>query len=111
MTRGERQRLDDVLAAIDVIREHLTRGDLSDTLVFDAVRIRLIEVGEAVKALPRELLEQEPAMPWDQVARMRDRLSHRYFDTSRAILQATVDRDLAELESAIGRLVRHVADD
>ncbi len=27
-------------------------GDLSDGLVFDAVRIRLLEIGEAVKALP-----------------------------------------------------------
>jgi hypothetical protein len=35
---------------------HLQRGDLSDGLVFDAVRIRLLEIGEAVKALPAEML-------------------------------------------------------
>ena len=44
-------------AAIDAIRSHLQRGDLSDGLVFDAVRIRLLEIGEAVKALPYELLD------------------------------------------------------
>ena len=49
MTRRDRQRLDDVLAAIDAIAEHLGRGDLHDGLVFDAVRARLIEVGEAVQ--------------------------------------------------------------
>ncbi|MDP9397904.1 MAG: DUF86 domain-containing protein [Actinomycetota bacterium] len=91
-----------------MIREHLARGGLSDGLVFDAVRVRLIEIGEAVKALPQELLDREPGIPWDQVAGMRDRLAHRYFDTSHAVLQATVDHDLPELEQAIDRLLEHV---
>lgn len=36
-------------------RSPLQRGDLSDGLIFDAVRIRLLEIGEAVKALPDDL--------------------------------------------------------
>jgi 8-oxo-dGTP pyrophosphatase MutT (NUDIX family) len=54
VTYRERQRLADIQAAIDAIRSHLQRGDLSDGLVFDAVRIRLLEIGEAVKALARK---------------------------------------------------------
>jgi len=50
----ERQRLADIQAATDAIRSHLQRGDLSDGLIFDAARIRLLEIGEAVKALPDE---------------------------------------------------------
>ena len=64
MRRDERQRLDDILVAIDAIRGHLERGDLADGLVFDAVRVRLIEIGEAIKALPTDLLGNEPAIPW-----------------------------------------------
>jgi hypothetical protein len=56
MSYRERQRLADIQAAIDAIRSHLQRGDLSDGLIFDAVRIRLLEIGEAVKALPDDLL-------------------------------------------------------
>jgi uncharacterized protein with HEPN domain len=84
----ERQRLSDIQAAIDAIRSHLRRGDLSDGLVFDAIRIRLLEIGEAVKALPAGLLDTQPAIPWRQVARMRDHLAHRYFDTAHAVLPA-----------------------
>ena len=105
MSRRDRQRLDDILAAIDAIRTHLARGDLSDGLVFDAVRVRLIEIGEAVKALPADLLAHEPDVPWTQVAGMRDRLAHRYFDTSHAILTATVENDLPELERAARSLI------
>ena len=74
------------------------------------MRVRLIEIGEAVKGLSAELLASEPAIPWAEVAGMRDRLAHRYFDTSHAIVQATIDHDLPELESAIARLVQRTQD-
>jgi uncharacterized protein with HEPN domain len=104
MTRDDRQRLDDILAAIDAIRGHLDRGELSDGLIFDAVRVRLIEIGEAVKTVSSELLATEPAIPWTQIAAMRDRLAHRYFDTSHAIVAGTVTNDLPELLAAVARL-------
>jgi uncharacterized protein with HEPN domain len=63
MSYRERQRLADIQAAIDAIRSHLQRGDLSDGLIFDAVRIRLLEIGEAVKALPDDLLATQPSIP------------------------------------------------
>lgn len=111
MSYRERQRLADIQAAIDAIRVHLRRGDLSDGLIFDAVRIRLLEIGEAVKALPDELLDSQPGIPWRQIARMRDHLAHRYFDTAHAILQATVDDDLPEFERAIQALLQSLPDE
>jgi hypothetical protein len=60
----ERQRLADIQAAMNAIRSHLQHGDLSDGLIFDAVRIRLLEIGEAVKALPDDLLATQPSIPW-----------------------------------------------
>jgi uncharacterized protein with HEPN domain len=72
---------------------------LSDGLIFDADRIRLLEIGEAVKALHDDLLATQPSIPWRQVARMRDHRAHRYFDTAHAILQATVDNDLPTLNA------------
>lgn len=104
MTDRVHQRLADIAEAINAIADHLTRGDLSDGLIFDAVRIRLLEIGEAVKALPAAVTEAEPGIPWTQIARMRDHLAHRYFDTNHAIVQATVDHDLPELDAAVTRL-------
>ena len=61
---------------------------------------------EAVKALPDDLLATQPSIPWRQIAHMRDYLAHRYFDTAHAILQATVDEDLPDLERAVQALTR-----
>jgi uncharacterized protein with HEPN domain len=107
----DRQRLADIQAAIDAIRSHLQRGTLADGLVFDAIRIRLLEIGEAVKALPDDLLDTQPGIPWSQIARMRDHLAHRYFDTAHAILQATIDDDLPELERAVQSMAQSLRDD
>lgn len=104
MTNRVQQRLADIAEAIAAIASHRERGDLADGLVFDAVRIRLLEIGEAVKALPPEVTAAEPEIPWAQIAGMRDHLAHRYFDTNHAIVTATVEHDLPELTSAINRL-------
>ena len=105
MSRSDRDRLLDVLEAGAAIAEHLRRGPLSDGLVFDAVRVRLIEIGEAVKDVSPELLAQQPSIPWRQVTAMRDQLAHRYFDTSHAIVAQTVGADLVELLVATGSLL------
>lgn len=110
MSRGDRDRLIDILEASSAISDHLQRGPLTDGLVFDAVRVRLIEIGEAVKDVSADLLAQQPNIPWRQVAAMRDQLAHRYFDTAHAIVAQTVGPDLAELTTAVKTLLATLGD-
>ena len=63
MSRRDGERLQDILDAVDAIRSNVARGELSDGLVFDAVRVQLIEIGEAIKAISPELLDTEPGHP------------------------------------------------
>ena len=104
MSRRDAERLKDILDAIAAIENHLTRGDLSDGLIFDAVRVRLIEIGEAIKAVSTELLDTEPGPPWSDIARMRDRLAHRYFDTNHGHVSGAVHHDPEPLKAAVLRL-------
>lgn len=110
MSRHDDQRLADILAAADAIEAHLKRGGIEDGLVFDAVRVRLIEVGEAVKAIDPALLADEPDIPWVDVAGMRNHLAHRYFDTAHSVVLATVTEDLPPLVAAVKRLLERFAD-
>lgn len=112
MSRRDAERLEDITAAITAIRSHVSRGDLSDGLVFDAVRVRLIEIGEAIKALPVQLLlETEPQTAWTDIARMRDRLAHRYFDTQHRYVAYAVNQELQPLEAAVQRILERVPTD
>lgn len=109
MTRRDQQWLEDIEAAWLAIRSHLTRGGLDDGLVFDAVRVRLIEIGEAVKAINPQLLDSETTVPWRQVARMPDHLAHRYFTTEIDAIQAVLDHDIEPLLTAARQLSRRLA--
>jgi uncharacterized protein with HEPN domain len=105
VTRRDHQTLEEIRDALDAIDQHLARASLSDGMVFDAVSMRLVEIGEAVKRLSEETRAQEPDIPWHDIAGMRDWLAHRYFDTVHGVVEATVTHDLPPLREAIARLV------
>ena len=105
MSRDSEQRLQDILEACETISRYVQRAVATDEVVFDAIRIRLVEIGEAVKDLIPDLLSTEPEIPWRTIARMRDQLAHRYFDTTHAIVMATARHDIPELAAAARRLL------
>jgi uncharacterized protein with HEPN domain len=110
VSRRDADRLDDLVAAEAAIRAHLDRGGLDDPLVLDAVRMRMVEIGEAVKGISPELLATESNVDWSDVAGTRNWIAHHYFDTDPDILMATIDNDLAPLMEAVHRLRERVAD-
>lgn len=110
MSRRDPERLTDILVAIDAIRAHLSHDDLSSGLVFDAVRVRLIEIGEAVKGITPATLATMPGIPWADVAKMRDHLAHHYFDTTHSIVQGTITNDLPALEDCVRRALESSAE-
>lgn len=111
MSRHDAARLGDIADAVEAIQDHLRRGDLHDGLIYDAVRVRLIEIGEAVKGIDPELLANEPDVPWRAIARMRDHLAHRYFDTDHAVVVDVVENELTPLESAVRSLAERARGD
>lgn len=105
MSRPDHERLGDIQAACGAIADYLAREGADDDIVFDAIRVRLIEIGEAVKDIDPELLATEPDIPWTEISRMRDQLAHRYFDTAHSIVRATAAHDIPLLAEAVARLL------
>lgn len=105
MSGRDLARLADIVEAVGAIQAHLARGGLEDDLVYDAVRVRLIEIGSAVESVSDELLAAEPDVPWGTLARMRDHLAHRDFDPERAFVQQVVVHELGPLLLAVRSLL------
>ena len=105
MKRADTQWLNDVLNAIAAIERHLKRGALSDPLVFDAVRVRLIEIGEAVSHVDQRLLRQEPKIDWRAIKDMRNQLTHNYFGTDELIVADVINHGLGTLVTAVDRIL------
>ncbi len=105
MSRSDQRLLEDISVACEAIIDYAGRDSAPEDLVFDAVRIRLVEIGEAVKGLTDGIKAREPGVPWNDIARMRDSLAHHYFDTSHAIVTETARSDVPALHAAVLRLL------
>lgn len=104
VSRSDAEVLEDIAAAITSIRSHLQHGPISVEIVMDAVAMRLLEIGEAVKALDAETTNTEPEIRWRAIAGMRDFLAHHYFATNPEVVQAVIDQDLQPLADAVERM-------
>lgn len=113
MTRSSRDRLADIRDAVDRISravEALEQAEVEGTedeaqLAFDALLYRLLVIGEAVKALPADLLARQPQIPWHEIARLRDLLAHHYYRVDARVIRRTVEAPLSELKEAVAKLL------
>ncbi len=99
-----------MVAAIVAIRAYTRAGKrafLRDAMTRDAVIARILQIGEAVKGAQAGGMDLEtlaPEVPWQQIAGMRDVVSHQYWRTDPQILWSVVEKDLKPLEAAARRL-------
>lgn len=94
--------------AIVRIRDYTREGRaafFADPKTQDAVVRNLEIIGEAAKNLSAGARALEAAIPWKQIAGMRDTLIHRYFGVKLEIVWEVVARDIDPLSAAIARLL------
>ncbi len=73
-------------------------------LVQDGVIRQLEVIGEAVKNLSKEIREENPHIPWKDIAGMRDKLIHHYFGVDIDKVWNTVQDEIPALKEDIIKL-------
>lgn len=83
--------------AVDYASRH-QRSDLDTDEVLRLALTKLVEiVGEAAKRVSEETRSRHPDIPWSAAARMRDRLTHHYFDIDLDVLWSTITIELPRM--------------
>lgn len=97
--------ISDILHAFDLISEFVIGMDFEtfskDDKTKSAVVMQLHIIGEAAKHVSDDLRQKNPDVPWKQLAGMRDRLSHGYFEVDYTIVWKVVESNLPELRPVI----------
>jgi len=101
--------LEDIRDAIDVVAEFIA-GMTYEQFEEDAKTafavIRALEVlGEAAKNIPDSVRQQYTAVPWREMAGMRDKLIHHYFGVNLEVVWKTATEDLPDLAPLIHQIL------
>lgn len=92
--------LDDIRTAIDKIERYATGLDhdafMADEKTVDAVVRNLEVIGEAVRQIPADFASTHPAVPWQRIAGLRNRIVHSYFGLDLEIVWQILQRDLPD---------------
>jgi uncharacterized protein with HEPN domain len=110
MPRDYKVYLDDILQAIEKVREYtagFSPAELAgDAKTFDAVIRNLEVIGEAAKAIPEVIRLKHPQVDWKRIAGLRDILIRQYSGVDAQIIWDIIQNKLSALEEQIRAMVK-----
>jgi uncharacterized protein with HEPN domain len=109
MIRDVRLYLDDILESINLINQYLegvTEEQFHKSKEKQDSVVRRIEIiGEATKSIANEFKEQNPHIPWQKMAGMRNILIHEYFGINWVTVWKTATQFIPPLKKDIQSLI------
>lgn len=106
--RDPRERLRDILGAVAAIERHARcdRETFEKDEMLQGWCVRHLRIiGEAASALPEEVRELAPDIPWNKITGMRNVLVHGYFEIDTGIVWDAATRDAPALKAPVVRLL------
>jgi uncharacterized protein with HEPN domain len=102
-------RLADILKAIERIRGYVADVTLArfqaDTLLFDAVSLNVLVIGESIARLPDPIKEELAGLPWKSMVALRNLVAHGYPELDERIVWDIATTRLNALEIVITPLL------
>ncbi len=102
--------LKDINKAIDSINNFIGGMDFeqfkNDDKTSSAVIRKFEIIGEATKNLPNNIKDNYPQIPWKDIAGMRDKLIHAYYEVDLNLVWITIQKRLPELQAFLDDVLR-----
>jgi len=101
--------LEDMELSMTRVKEYIEGLDFQhfkwDYKTVDAVIRNFEIIGEASKNLPKQLKVKYPNIPWEEMYRLRNRISHEYFGIDYEILWDIATKHLPQNHADIQRVL------
>ncbi|TAN45197.1 MAG: DUF86 domain-containing protein [Nitrospirae bacterium] len=112
MTRDVTLYLKDILDNMNkavLFTENMVFDGFAEDVKTSYAVVRCIEIiGEASKNVPYEIRRKYPAIPWQKMAGMRDKISHFYFGINLKKVWLVVKEDIPRLKPLIEQVLSDV---
>jgi uncharacterized protein with HEPN domain len=104
--------VEDILESIVWIEKFTANMDFEQFLADEKTRTAVVKkleiLGEATKNIPKSVRDKSRNLPWADMARMRDKLSHEYFGVRYDIVWKVVKEKLPVVKPSIETLLNYV---
>lgn len=104
--------LNDILDSIADIKEFVKgmscENFTGDKKTIKAVVRSLEVIGEAANKIPLDIRGSYPAIPWQEIIDMRNKLIHEYFGIDIDIVWQTIEDDLNPLEETARKILHEL---
>lgn len=100
--------LNSVLKTEEFIGDMSYRDFIEDDKTSSAVVRKLEIIGEASKNIPKEIRMKYKEVPWSDMAKMRDKMTHFYFGVDYEIVWKVIKERLPTLKQQIQKLLKEV---
>lgn len=105
-------RLYHILESIETIEEYTQNISFSEfignKLIKDGCAKRMENLCEASINLSKELKEENPFVPWSELAGMRIILAHKYFSVDSGILWDSIQNELPAIRESILGMINNL---
>ncbi len=107
--RSDADYLADILEATERILSYCQGFNydafMKDRIVQDAVVRNFEIIGEASKNISRESSQKYPQIPWNDFAKVRDKLIHHYFGVNLDIVWSIIETSLPQLRKHLTEIL------
>ena len=114
MSRDWKFYLRDILAECQNIRKfttNITFEEFTENIEKVYATAKAFEnIGEAVKQIPKEIQDEFSSVPWSEIAKMRDVLTHHYFGLDDKVLWDTLADDFVMFEEIVEEIAKKYLD-
>jgi uncharacterized protein with HEPN domain len=101
--------LEDISLSMERVQEYIAGIDFQhfkwDHKTVDAVVRNFEIIGEATKNLPKDLKDKYPEVPWEEMYRLRNRVSHEYFGIDYEIIWDIATKHLPKNHNDIQKIL------
>ena len=111
--RSGKERLQDILDAIQRIKKYARRGKtsfLQDELGQDWLVSQIAAIGEACRDLSDEFQTWSADVQWAEIIAMRTVQAHGHFGVDLDVVWSVVERDIPELKSNIQVILQNLGE-
>ena len=101
--------LSEIISSMDKIERYITGLSYDEFILreetIDAVERNIEKIGEAAAAIPDDVRNRHPEVPWETIVGLRNKVIHHYFAVDHEVIWQIITKNIPETKGMIAEIL------